>query len=131
MLAEAVIPSEWRSVVCQCPRAWPDDTQLGFPKRVFRDDGTRIFTCVVCKKPSSHCLYRCQDCSSVFLKDFGHHLWVLDWPKCWACLNKGSDRAAEIILGSVVQRNVSPVLRYLYLHIIEPENALELPDFLK
>lgn len=122
MLAE--IPKEWRSIVCQCPKVLHDGQRVGFPPRVFSDDGTRLFTCVCCHKPSAHCLYRCVDCSSVFLKDFSHRSWVLDWPKCWICLNKGSDRAAEIILGGFLQPTTPPTLRHRYLHIIEPDRVI-------
>jgi hypothetical protein len=121
----AIIPDEWKEVVCSCPRAFFDDTQLGYPKRVFRDEDTRLFTCVQCTKPSSHCLYTCIGCSSVFLKDFGHPLWQLDWPHCWSCLEQDKSRAAEVLAGlsSHKSRRVLPVLRFRYINITEGFDA--------
>lgn len=122
-LAKAVRPTEWNNVICQCLEVLFEVEQTPYPRRIFWDDGTNIFICVRCNKPSDHCIYKCINCSAVFLKDYSHPRWVLDWPKCWTCLESGPDRAAEVILGSKRQPLVKPKLRKLYIHITEGFDA--------
>lgn len=127
MLAE--IPVEWKVVVCQCSKSMTlrDDGlfAIGYPKRAFRTDGTRLFICKSCEKPDGFALKRCLGCSTVFLKDFSHPRWVLDSPHCWTCINSLDEatkgRAADIQVGYQRQPMVRPTLRRLYLHITEPD----------
>lgn len=121
-LSKDNIPSEWKSVVCDCLEVYFEVEQTPYPRRVFRDNGTRLFICVRCNKPSDHCLYKCVSCSAVFLKDYSHPRWVLDWPKCWTCV-QSPDRAAEIRTQYLPQPLVKPTLRKLYIHLTEGFDA--------
>jgi len=122
VLARAVIPDEWKTVICQCLEVMYEVDGIGYPRRIFRNDGTNLFTCVRCDKPTDTCLYKCVCCTAVFLKDYAHPRWVLDWPKCWVCL-QSPDRAAEVINSHKKQITVKPKLRKLYIHITEGFDA--------
>lgn len=119
------IPEEWRTVVCQCPTAFYDQTVSGYPRRIFWTDGTRLFTCSICNRPSSHCIYRCAVCSSVFLKDFSHPAWFHDHPRCWSCCKAATavDLRVSKLLSGKTDPLVPPQLRKFYLSITEGFDA--------
>lgn len=125
------LPGIWASVICQCKKVNYDGWSFKQPNREFRAD-IKLFSCKACKKPDILSLKICQGCSAIFLKDFQHPKWILEWPRCFPCLESDNSRATEVTLthlsrGRETER-IPPQLEFLYLHLIDPEFEARVAD---